>query len=263
MLWAIFKHGDAAAACKRYSCLTGGCESPGCDIFVSGLRDGQSLTAISEKFESAGLMTKTQAAAFVHSANLVFMEGKPDLCASLSKSNDAESCREKASLLAALRSADAQACAASPLCTALTSKDAAACSPYLKSANKIFCGAASKLAADEAEAQSKVAALAAKKPVGPAAPSAGRIKALKEAAAKREAILKIVAAANAQQKLLNEERMRQAEALRKKMAPPKTAPLKQYHPHERKQILPPDVMKRMKEIEKETQAAPAAPTTPQ
>jgi hypothetical protein len=68
-----------------------------------------------------------------------FFSGDPARCSGIKHPNDRDSCQARASLLAALRSPDPKACAASPLCDAQARRQSAACAPLLKPADASFC----------------------------------------------------------------------------------------------------------------------------
>jgi hypothetical protein len=184
-------------------------------------------------------------------------------------------CREQASLVAALRSNDPKACEASPLCRALSSGKAQDCEPYAQAANKSFCETAAKMAQwqdaenkrlaaspplprrDDAEVERNSKAAAAPHKMADPAAAVLKAKASKEEAAARELALKKAAAEIVQRKLIIEEKNRQALAARKKKEI-----AKQHRPSDRLQTEGSAVKKQLADIEKRTKEAAAAQPVP-
>ncbi|MCX5796728.1 MAG: hypothetical protein NTY77_14635 [Elusimicrobia bacterium] len=281
--WATFKQNDASA-CARLMHFPYD-EEQGkripksnaalCEAFAPALKSGRAEILVEQ-----GILPKSDPAAL---NNVTFLRGQPELCAKAEPYERAV-CRAEASLLRALRSGDPAACAASPLCKALASRREQDCAPYLAAANKSFCASIARLkaaegsrfakekAAEDARLAKEKAAGAAslaqvtaqamesvttKKPVDPAT-AALQAKAAKEAATAREAALKKSAAELDMRKRVLDEKIRRAEARREKKEPPR-----QFRRGEKLQDIPPDVKKKMDEVQRKSQPAqPAGTQTP-
>jgi|GEM_PF-3467748 len=212
-----------------------------------------------EQGVAKGILPKALVASCINHS--IELRGRPELCASVPDykvnqdglNDDGKViCRERAALVAALRSDQADACAASPLCSALSGRKTTGCASFARAASKTFCGQVAKLNDDETRKES-----AAQSP--DAQTLALQAKTAKEQEAAKEAALKKAAAEMVQHKLIVEERKRREEALRQKKAPPR-----QFRHGEKLQVIPPDVKKRMDEINKKSKAArPAQPTAPE
>jgi hypothetical protein len=112
-----------------------------CGMLAPALRSGQ-VDNFGAQAVAKGFIAKSELASFIN--RNIDLRGQPELCDSgpNAKTSPRERafCRARAALLGALRSGKPEACAASPLCNALTSHKAQACAPYLAAANKSFCG---------------------------------------------------------------------------------------------------------------------------
>mgnify|MGYP001564575015 CR=1 FL=1 len=150
----VFKGGNLAATCRRFRA---GLRAPEvrmedfawvCDAFAAAMRLGKE-NGLCGKEGEAGL-TPDDEIDYCRQ-RMVALQGSPKLCAAVKwpHPTDQDYCREKAALLAALRSGDAKECAASPLCKALGSGRSEDCAPYLAQARKMICAGAAQRKADQ------------------------------------------------------------------------------------------------------------------
>ncbi len=142
-VWSMFRQGDAAAECQQLMARTPlkiGNVPRACGIFMEAVKGGQSQDFCG-KLRDAGSIAPSDYA-MCHQ-NTIFLQGKPDLCASVPGLHPVEqaSCRERAVFLAAMRSSDPKSCSEVPLCQALTTHQPQSCRPYLLPAQKAVCAA--------------------------------------------------------------------------------------------------------------------------
>mgnify|MGYP001608614424 CR=1 FL=1 len=215
-----------------------------CRLLHSVIQQRQGSGVLCKKAREMGVVDKDFADKdFGCSPDMSFIDGRPDRCGD---GWDSVECRELAGLVAALRSKEPKDCAASPFCKVLSSRDVRACEPYLKQANKACCDGISSLTAKlkqrelvrEAEAAKKQEQRSFKKgePMLEISPTVlKRMKEIEEASVPTAA----------RQKQLEQERQADIEKPLARDAKEKRI-FKKGEPMEN---IPPDVQKRMKEIE--------------
>jgi hypothetical protein len=274
MIWAAVKNNDLSA-----------CQESLRRSSKKGPASPEDAAAICRAFQTAAktgpgqLYCDTAVARGVPKSELqpcrlhsLYLNGQPSLCAkapddpaSKTGINRTEKaiCSELASLVAALRSGRPQDCAASPLCGALSTRKASACDPYdAKPAREGFCGAVAKIREGRTKEAARLdaaykATLRKVEPVKDPQTAALRAKADEEAAAAQEAARKQQAAEAAKVKLIQTEMLKRREAKRKMEGPPV-----QLQKGQRLQPMPPEVKKRLEELEKKGQAEqPQTPNT--
>ena len=180
MLSAIFNNGgDARAACEQFSTASGRearAKKGGkrnekkharmCDFIIAALKRGSQNFCLEAK--AAGLISDERLVDCKQ--RMIYAQGVPERCSLDPDKEEQVLCREKATLLSALRSKNFQACALSPWCRAVTGRRAESCSPYLVRADKAFCEQAAAVALPVIQAKAardaKIQAMKAKqKPV--------------------------------------------------------------------------------------------------
>ncbi|MFI5348091.1 MAG: hypothetical protein ACHQ2Z_00985 [Elusimicrobiota bacterium] len=98
-----------------------------CELLSSALQQRKSSSAVCESARTMGIGGKDWCG-----PSATFVDGASNRC-------DNPKCKEKAALVAAMRSGERAACLASPFCKALSSHDARDCEPYFQRSNHSFC----------------------------------------------------------------------------------------------------------------------------
>jgi len=279
---AAFKKGDAVAACRSWLAKGPRPENAterNCEFLVSAVKGGED-EGFCKRAESRGLITAELAPLCVKALKAkssericlvaeatgvikgklvaecrivnVYLDGNPEACPPAADSSSLGYCRERAALLAGMRSSDPKACAASPFCSALNSGKAQGCAPYLTAATKAFCDNRASMAAKEGNKNDEMARAQkqkleqAKEEFTKAQRAEGKIMADKAAA-------EIVRKAHQ----VETEKLRKTEEARKAKEKP------QFKPGQRMMIMPADAMKGFKPgDEKNPPPGPQPPDNP-
>jgi hypothetical protein len=263
LLSKVFQSEDAAPACQKLMDNSGfipGKDIPRfCAIFIPALKTSRT-NEFCAKIKAAGIsFTRGHSCP----ADFAFLSG-PEAC------DPKHDCYGDTSFLEILRASNPQkACAAFPMCSAITARNPHACASYLDLAKKDFCkkvaSRASKNNADKEAIRRATAAESARiareaqekarkaQAVVDPETKALREKAAQEVAAAKEAARKKSEAEISMSKRVAEERQKRREAQRKKVEPPL-----QMQKGQRLQAIPPEVKKRLDELNKQGQAAQPA-----
>lgn len=148
LVQAALSGGDASGSCRRQFAGRGSPDAvaKACASAVAAAAAGRPQDACAD-LRAAGLSSDKDDRGCAR--KLGYWRGRPAECASLGDKTAVSRCRALASLAAGLRSKDA--CAASPLCRALSGGGAPACAPLSKSLSDRVCGEAEKSAKAERE----------------------------------------------------------------------------------------------------------------